>query len=429
VTAAIVASGVSKRYRQAHDRPGSLKEAVVRRARDRTVEDYWALRDVDLEVERGRFYGLIGHNGSGKSSLLKLMAGIHRPTAGQIRVNGRVSALLELGSGFHPELSGRENIYLNGAILGLSRKQMDAAIDDIIDFSGIGDFVDAPVKVLSSGMYVRLGFAVAVHVEPEILLVDEVIAVGDEEFQRKCLDHLYELRRRGATIVLVSHSIPLVESLCDEVAWLDHGVLRQVGPPGDVCRAYLDAVNQAELARAEEHSRREQAEAGTTETDAGEADFEPIPVNDDGLRRRGSGEVRLEGLEFYDQFGNPYPIAGSGDPLRIRIWHRSTQTIEAPVVSVTIHHPNGITLASPSTATSGVGLDDFAPGVAHVDLIIDRMPLLPGDYALSFEIRDRSRTHVYDAWEHAEILRVQPGSSTERAGIIDIAARWEVGNA
>ncbi|HBQ04318.1 MAG TPA: ABC transporter ATP-binding protein, partial [Acidimicrobiaceae bacterium] len=209
----ISAQHLSKQYRVHRGRPDSLKEAVVRRKKNRSSSEFWALKEVSLDIKEGSFFGLIGHNGSGKTTLLKLMAGIHNPTSGQLKVNGRVSALLELGSGFHPELSGRENIYLNGAILGLTRREMDLAVDEIIEFSDIGDFIDAPVKILSSGMYVRLGFAVAVHVAPEILLIDEVIAVGDEAFQRKCLEHLYELRRAGTTIVLVSHSLPLVEGL------------------------------------------------------------------------------------------------------------------------------------------------------------------------------------------------------------------------
>ena len=191
----ISAQHLSKQYRVHRGRPDSLKEAVVRRKKNRSSSEFWALKEVSLDIKEGSFFGLIGHNGSGKTTLLKLMAGIHNPTSGQLKVNGRVSALLELGSGFHPELSGRENIYLNGAILGLTRREMDLAVDEIIEFSDIGDFIDAPVKILSSGMYVRLGFAVAVHVAPEILLIDEVIAVGDEAFQRKCLEHLYELRR------------------------------------------------------------------------------------------------------------------------------------------------------------------------------------------------------------------------------------------
>ena len=204
----ISAQHLSKQYRVHRGRPDSLKEAVVRRKKNRSSSEFWALKEVSLDIKEGSFFGLIGHNGSGKTTLLKLMAGIHNPTSGQLKVNGRVSALLELGSGFHPELSGRENIYLNGAILGLTRREMDLAVDEIIEFSDIGDFIDAPVKILSSGMYVRLGFAVAVHVAPEILLIDEVIAVGEEAFQRKCLEHLYELRRAGTPIVLVSHSLP-----------------------------------------------------------------------------------------------------------------------------------------------------------------------------------------------------------------------------
>lgn len=236
---------VSKKFRVHRDRPSSIKEALLSWRRERRVEDFWVLRDIDLTIPRGSFFGLIGHNGSGKSTLLRLMAGIHRPTTGEVRVHGRISALLELGSGFHPDLTGRENVYLNGAMLGLSRRQMTAAMDDIIDFSGIGDFIDVPVKVYSSGMYVRLGFAVAVHVDPEILLVDEVIAVGDEEFQRRCMDHMSGLRERGTTIVLVSHSTELVAALCDRVGWLDHGRLVTVGDPDEVTGKYLDNVGQA----------------------------------------------------------------------------------------------------------------------------------------------------------------------------------------
>lgn len=425
---------VSKQYRLSSGGANSLKEALLHRGRRSRVEEFSALDGVSLEIPRGSFFGLIGHNGSGKSTLLKLLAGIHRPTSGEIVVDGRVAALLELGSGFHPELTGRENVYLNGSILGLSKRRIDEVLDEIVEFSGLGDFVDSPVKVYSSGMYVRLGFAISIHVEPDILLVDEVIAVGDEDFQRRCLEHMYGLRRSGVTIVLVSHSINLIESLCDQVAWLDHGRLQQVGTPGDVCRAYLEHVNQIEMDRAELEQQRERdvAEDAGGEAESshdGAVDDGLIPVNEDGLRRRGSGEVRLEGLEFFDKHGHPYPIAGSGDPLRIRMWHRASETVKQPVFSVSIQHPNGLTMAAPSTRASEFEIDDLVPGVAHVDLIIDRMPLLPGDYALNFEIRDRSMTHVYDAWEHAEILRVQPGSSPERAGLIDIAARWEVGGA
>src|SRR5664279_764391 len=214
--------GVSKKFTLHTERRNSVKERLVR-GRARTDGDFWALRDVSFEVPRGTTFGLIGHNGSGKSTMLKLLAGVHRPTSGSIITDGRISALLELGAGFHGELTGRENIFLNGSILGLSKRQIEQSMDKIIDFADIGDFIDAPVKVYSSGMYVRLGFSIAVTVEPEILIVDEIIAVGDEEFQRKCFDYLYELRRHGTTIVIVSHSLPIVADLCDNGAWLDHG--------------------------------------------------------------------------------------------------------------------------------------------------------------------------------------------------------------
>ncbi len=426
---AISVRDVVKKYKLTSGGASSLKEMVTRRSSAARVEEFTALSGITLDIERGSFYGLIGHNGSGKSTLLKLLAGIHRPTSGEIDVSGRVAALLELGSGFHPDLTGRENIYLNGSILGLSKKRIDSVFDDIVEFSGLGDFIDSPVKVYSSGMYVRLGFAISVHVEPEILLVDEVIAVGDEDFQRRCLEHMYGVRRSGATIILVSHSISLVESMCDTVAWLDHGHLQMVGGAGDVCRAYLDHVNEIEMQRAERELVKAQEQAPADGNPSMIEAVESIPVNEAGLRRRGSGEVRLEGLEFFDKHGNPYSIASCGDPIRIRMWHRASEAVAAPVFEVRIQHPNGMTVAAPSTQTSGFDVGDLTADIAHVDLVIDRMPLLPGDYALSFEIRDATRTHVFDAWEHAEILRVQPGSSSEREGLLDVAARWEVGTA
>ena len=235
---AVEVSDVSKRFRLELNRPTSVKEAVLRFGR-RDVRHLWALRNVSLAIEKGSFFGLVGHNGSGKSTLLRLMAGIHRPTSGRITAQGRLSALLELGSGFHPELTGRENVFLNGAMLGLGRRQMAAAMENIIEFSGVGDQIDAPVKIYSSGMYMRLGFSVAVNVEPEILLVDEVIAVGDEEFQQRCLQHMESLRSGGTTIVLVSHDTALVRELCDRAGWLDGGCLRSVGDPDEVVDAYL----------------------------------------------------------------------------------------------------------------------------------------------------------------------------------------------
>ena len=245
---AIEVEDVSKRFRLYTDRPGSVKQLFTKFGRPK-YEDFWAVRNVTLDVGHASVAGLIGHNGCGKSTLLRMMAGIHFPTTGTVATSGRISALLELGAGFHPELTGRENVYLNASILGLSRKQTDVIFDRIVDFSGLSAFIDSPVKHYSSGMYVRLGFSVAVHVDPQILLVDEVIAVGDEDFQRRCLDHLAGLKASGVTIVLVSHNLGVVGDLCEQVTWMDHGVVRDSGEPSSVIANYLREVNAGEAER------------------------------------------------------------------------------------------------------------------------------------------------------------------------------------
>ena len=232
--AAIEVDHVSKRFRLFREKPSSLKARLIS-SRSR-AEDFWALRDVSFEVREGESVGLIGHNGSGKTTLLKVIAGILRPTAGSVRMRGRMAALLELGAGFHPELTGRENVYLNASFLGLTRRDTDRVYDDIVAFAEIPDFMDNQVKFYSSGMLVRLGFAVAVHVDPEILLVDEVLAVGDEAFQAKCLSRIRTFQGEGRTIVLVTHALDTVRQICDRAVMLDHGELYAKGNPLDVVR-------------------------------------------------------------------------------------------------------------------------------------------------------------------------------------------------
>src|SRR4051794_40114048 len=213
------------------------------RGRRARYKEFDALKGVTFEIKQGTTFGLIGENGSGKSTLLKCVARILRPDAGSITTNGKISALLELGAGFHQELSGRENVYLNGAILGMSKKEIDARFDEIVDFAGLAEFIDSPVKNYSSGMYVRLGFSVAINVDPDILLVDEVLAVGDENFQRKCSEKFADLKHAGKTLVIVSHGLASVRNLCDRVAWLEHGVLKELGPAGDVVDAYIGVAH------------------------------------------------------------------------------------------------------------------------------------------------------------------------------------------
>ncbi|WP_035107504.1 ABC transporter ATP-binding protein [Desulfovirgula thermocuniculi] len=233
-----------KKFRIYHERVLSLKERVIFWGRQKT-EDFWALKGVNLTVPKGTTVGLIGRNGSGKSTLLKIISRILYPTKGEVRVNGRVSTLLELGAGFHPDFTGRENIFLNASILGLTRKEIKERLDEIIAFAELGDFIDNPVRNYSSGMYMRLGFAVAVHVNPDILLIDEVLAVGDLAFQEKCLAKIRELQHRGATIILVTHAPKQVEELCDLAMWLDRGEVRMQGPAKEVARAYAEFVGGA----------------------------------------------------------------------------------------------------------------------------------------------------------------------------------------
>lgn len=414
--AAISVQGVSKHFRLHGDRPQSIKERLTTRpGKGSGGSDFHALTNVFLDVPKGSFMGLIGHNGSGKSTLLRLMAGIHKPNGGQIVVDGRISALLELGSGFHPDLTGRENIYLNGAILGIPRSEMAKSVEEIVKFSGIGEFIDVPIKAYSSGMYVRLGFAVAVNVNPEILLVDEVIAVGDEDFQRRCLDHMYKLRRQGVTIVFVSHAISLVQQLCDHVAWMDHGVLQMVGDPAEVCNAYMAHVNSIESARI-------QAE----QADEGDDDAETVAEGQEESQRRGTGEIEINRIEFFDPDGNSVPAIGvTGEPLTVRLFYQAAERLELPVFVVDIFHESGTHVAGPSSVSVGTPLEVVEAGPGYVDCVFDEVLLNPGNFYLSTAIFDSSQLHCFDHWLHAAGLIIQPGVGGERAGLVVSGARYE----
>jgi lipopolysaccharide transport system ATP-binding protein len=405
--AAIELVGVSKRFRLMRDRRSTLKELVVRgRARD--VEDFWAVRDVSLSIPKGSVYGLVGHNGSGKSTLLKVVAGIYRPTSGSVAVDGRLAALIELGAGFHPELTGRENVRLNGSILGLTRKEIADATDEIIDFSGLGDFIDEPVKNYSSGMYVRLGFSVAVHMRPDVLLVDEVIAVGDEDFQRKCFDHLYELRRRGRTIVIVSHATSLLASLCDEVAWLDHGNLMESGRAVAVVDGYIASVN------AVEGSVRRGA--------AGDAD--PASV------RPGTGQIRLSSVEVIGEDDGPAASCVTGRPLRLRLAYRAEEDIDDPVFAISFQHETGVVVTVSTTRATGAQVHALT-GQGRIDYVQDECRLNPGNYRVDVSVLDASGTHAFDNWTDALTLVVRQGQDggITRGGLVSLPDFFDTSSA
>ncbi len=396
---AIVVDDVSKRFRLYRDKSTTLKERFTR-LKGSVHEDYWALRNVSLEVPRGTTYGLIGHNGSGKSTLLRLMAGIHRPTSGRINVDGRVSALLELGAGFHPELTGRENIYLNGAILGLGRRVINSKIDEIIDFAGIEEFIDSPVKIYSSGMFVRLGFSVAVHVDPTILIIDEVIAVGDEDFQRRCFDHLYKLRNAGATIIMVTHSLNLVQSMCDNAAWLDHGELRAAGSAPDVVHEYLDQVNEVEAKRIEDAGPGEGGEIHSAQE-----------------------LLTIENVEILDGKGRPTVVATPMEPLTIRLHWHSKVAQPVPLFSFAVESEAGVYVANPGMRTATAD-GELSPGRGYIDYRMDELVLGPGQYTLSVAAHDHAGTTVLDKRERFLPLRVQPGAHLVY-GLVEMMGTWK----
>ena len=389
---AISIRGVSKRFRVYTDRKRSNR-----------TEEFWALRDVSFDIPKGKTFGLIGHNGSGKSTLLKLIAGIHRPSDGVITSSGRISAMLELGAGFHPELSGRENIYLNGSILGLTRKQINEAMDKIIDFSGLREFIDTPVKVYSSGMFVRLGFAIAVNLEPEILVIDEVIAVGDEEFQRKCFDHLYELRRKGVTIILVSHSLGLMAELCDEVAWLDHGVLQGVGKARDLTDAYLAAVNNRE------------AEA------TGESNEYQDQVADAG--RRSTGEIHVTGVDVLDSGGKLATFLTTGEKATIRVRYEAATALEMASFGMSIDHESGFHVTDMNSGHARGG-DPVPAGEGHIDFVIDELALMPGVYELSTVVSHQAK--IFESRDRAFKLTIRTNDSTLGGGVARTVGTWSV---
>jgi ABC-2 type transport system ATP-binding protein/lipopolysaccharide transport system ATP-binding protein len=408
---AISVRNVSKRFKLYTDKPSDLKQLATRMSRAR-FEEFWALRDISLEVPKGESFGLVGHNGSGKSTMLRLMARIHQPTTGKVTTEGRVSALLELGAGFHPELSGRENVYLNGAILGLKRRDIDAVFDDVVEFAGIQSFIDSPVKVYSSGMYVRLGFAVAVHVDPQILMIDEVIAVGDEEFQRRCLDHLYKLRREGVTIVLVSHSLGTMQNLCDRLAWLDHGELQQIGSPADIVRAYLGKVDDAE-----EEKRRESG---------------PEHEIDETSRqlRHGTREVEITHFEILDTAGEPVVMPASGSTVVFRVHYDAHEPVDNARFSVEFQTESGIVLTGRTTTEDGIVTGTLS-GPGHIDCIVDELPFHAGTLLVSIGVTDDHQMHTYDHLYQAHELRVRGETvidtrvgGTFSRGLVTLGGRW-----
>jgi ABC-type polysaccharide/polyol phosphate transport system ATPase subunit len=432
VNVAIELVNVSKIYRRYGGRHFStLKSALLQRSilRDlRPSETFPALTGVTFTVPKGATCGVIGRNGSGKSTALKLVAGITKPTTGLVRVDGRISALIELGAGFHPEISGRENVFINGIMLGLTKREIQERFDEIVDFAEMREFIDAPVKTYSSGMYMRLGFAVAIHVNPDVLLVDEVLAVGDEGFTHKCLDKFAEFRRRGKTILLVTHSLSLVERFCDEALWLEQGRALSHGDPKRVVGAYLTKVEEGE----------EKLLASTTAKAVEDASRDPQDANNQGKPRRdhpvdptsnmfsategrwGSREVEITDVAFLDREGQPAFVFHSGDPMSIRVKVTAAQPTDDFVFGIGLFNADGVCCYGTNTFLEEMRLEQLA-GDGDATFAIDGLDLVEGTYKLDVAVHKRDG-YPYDYHRLLYTFRVK--SRVHDVGIYRPRHRW-----
>lgn len=391
-TPAIRVENLGKRYPMRGVAGSSLRDLLVHGFRRRESQQFWALRGVSFDVPRGSTVGVIGPNGSGKSSMLGLLAGTITPTEGTVHTEGRMSSLLELGAGFHPDMSGRENVFLNGALLGIPREDIRRRMDHIIDFAGLRDFIDMPVRNYSSGMYVRLGFAVAVEMDPEILLIDEVLAVGDMAFQMKCFDRLREFKQRNKTILLVSHDLVAVESFCDEVKLIHQSKLVAQGDPSDVILTYMKTY----MAR-----------------------IGQLNVEEHGTRDIEFGQVRLLNAD-----GRETGTLLTGENLVVEIPYFARTRIENPVFGYSIKTGNGFFIYGTNTQIMKMPMG-VAEGHGVVRLNIEPLTLMEGKYFLSLAIHSEDHATQYHRREDWYPFAVKNASSAH--GVFQLNTRWERG--
>jgi lipopolysaccharide transport system ATP-binding protein len=446
-TSAIDVVRASKIYRRFSHRKqfATLKSALLSRSLIKNLrpdETFTALDDVSLTVPKGRTLGVIGRNGSGKSTLLKLVAGISKPSSGSVRVDGRISALIELGAGFHPEISGRENVFINGIMLGLTKREVTRRFDEIVEFAEMKEFIDAPVKTYSSGMYVRLGFAVAIHVDPDVLLVDEVLAVGDEGFTHKCLDKFAEFKRRGKTILLVTHSLGLVERFCDEALWLDRGRIKGSGDPKRIVGAYITDVEkreEQELAAGDAKARESASAAIVSPDEPASAVLPDNPVETatgpaDMFRategRWGSREVEITDVALLGADGEAGHVFQSGDPVEMRVRLRAPLPVEDFVVGIGIFNAEGVCCYGTNTtidellperlhgdadAVFSIESLDLVEGTYKMDVAVHKMDGYPYDYhrlLYTFRVKSRAKdVGIYrprHTWRFSGDMRFKP---------------------
>jgi lipopolysaccharide transport system ATP-binding protein len=402
---AVSFDSVSKKFTLSPNRPRTLQEGFVGMfgALDRTSdESFWALRDISLAVPRGQMTGLIGTNGSGKSTLLKLISRIIFPTSGAVAVNGRVGALLELGAGFHSDLTGRENVFLSGSLLGMSRKEIAKRYDAIVSFSGLEDFIYVPVKHYSSGMFMRLGFSTVIHLDPDILLVDEILAVGDQAFQQKCLAKIADLKRQQKTIIFVSHDLGTIRDLCDQVVWIDDGRVRAEGPAREITSRYLLELWQREGDNAGKGESQSSGE-GARATD-----------------RWGNRMIEITRARLLDGEGNPFAYLSPGDPLRVQIEYQVNQPVDDVAFGILIYDPDGVCYYGTTTVTDEVDLPALGDK-GEISVHFPQLPLLSGEYLMDVAVHTRA-DQPYDY--HRGSLRFVVRSIHQETGFFRPEHKW-----
>lgn len=379
--------------------PAALKACFSRAAAPELKEgEFWALKDVHFSVEPGETLGIIGRNGAGKSTALKLLSGISKPTKGTVVTRGKLAALIEVGAGFHPDLTGRENMFLNGAIMGLKRREIRALFDQIVAFAEVESFIDTPVKRYSSGMYVRLGFAIAVHVNPDVLLIDEVLAVGDLAFQQKCFQRIHELKQQGTTMVFISHNLNAVQRICDRAILLDLGRVVKEGDVETVTQAYREQV----VAKEQERFTRLHARSGADGTAA--------------------SAVQITGVRLLGRSGQPVDTMELGEPLTVEVEYACTRRIEHPTVKIGIDRVDGVVCHVASTAYDGAAAPALE-GRGALRLHYPAIPLLPNAYRISVELGERGRSVPLDARKHGAFFSVR--SDRREGGAVHLEHRWD----
>jgi len=404
-------TSVGKRYRRyPPNRSFTLQEAVLRGLRSLTpAEHFWALREVSFEITPGKMVGVLGTNGAGKSTLLRLVGGVERPDEGQVEVIGRVGALLDLGAGFHPDLTGRENLYINGVISGLTRREITARFDEIVAFSELEQFIDSPLRTYSSGMQMRLGFSIAVHINPEILLIDEALSVGDIHFQQKCLERIESFKENGCTVLLVTHDPSMVSEYCDEAMWLRAGRLVSYGAGDVIAEQYLGEQKS-------ETERRTPREWPAVSTASGRE----LVINE---TRVGSMEMELVDVHLTDPSGNPVNEIISGSPLCVEIGYHCPQPIPSPHFGVTISRENDFVMFSTTTHDSGITLPTLE-GRGKVILKFERLDLVADQYYIDLGVYRNDWEYGYDYHWHVYPLEVSASQDAE--GLLFPPHQWAI---